>query len=187
MWKLETYITKFEFVALFRSRLLSWFWCMCLEYMRETAMSRVYMINIMCFLHCFPGWGPDRNGLLSERPDKSDLWSDRPILSCPLIRQFKQYLVLQAPCGLKVRYKTSSHQTTVRSKVTHASDQTRMHSKSPLIRPNCVGNCIWSVSGWANVSSMLHLNKLKCVQNSLSEHNFEHEQISQYCYNLFFS
>ena len=68
----------------------------------------------------YPGWGPDQNGF----------WSYRPRQKPPLIRPTQSdwsvlwldYRALEAPCALKVRSKTSSDQTIVRSKVIPWSD-----------------------------------------------------------------
>ena len=104
-------------------------------------------------------------------PDKWDLWSDSPRPNWPLIRRVCARRSLCARSALEV-----------------ASDQTSSRPKWPLIRQvpyHCPDEFQTIVQ--TKVRSK-YCPRLKCARNHLwSENDFEHEQISQYRYNIFIS
>ena len=104
-------------------------------------------------------------------PDKWDLWSDRPRPKWPLIRRV---------CARRSLW--------ARSALEAASDQTSSRPKWPLIRQvpdHCPDEFQTIVQ--TKVRSK-YCPRLKCARNHLwSENDFEHEQISQYRYNIFIS
>ena len=104
-------------------------------------------------------------------PDKRDLWSDRPRPKWPLIRRVCARRSLCARSALEA-----------------ASDQTSSRPKWPLIR-QVPGHCPdeFQTIVQTKVRSK-YCPRLKCARNHLwSENDFEHEQISQYRYNILIS
>ena len=111
-----------------------------------------------------PKWSqirPSKTKVTSDQtePDWFFLWSD--------------YSVLKAPCALKVRSKTSSDQTIVRSNVTPCSDYCALEYAWPA-RPTGARKRLWAdwsalkiASDQTQVSSKLPMTSLLCVRNCL--------------------